>query len=216
MYRTWGYSVPPGTGASATLEPMHGTTTVGIKINEAVILAADKRATAGHLIASRRVKKIVKIDEKIAMTIAGVVADAQTLADSIRAEMKFYSITSKKTPTVKNYANLLSRILFSSKWFPYMVQLIVGGYDTAPRLFALDWYGSVLEEEKFTSTGSGSPIAYGVLEDGYRDDMSVEEAVELARKAVTAATRRDSASGDGVDVFIITNKGIEERTLKLG
>ncbi|MCE4606912.1 MAG: archaeal proteasome endopeptidase complex subunit beta [Desulfurococcales archaeon] len=196
------------------MEPFHGTTTVGIKIADAVVLAADKRATAGHLIASRTVKKIVKITDNVAMTIAGVVADAQALADTVRAEMEYYSITAKTKPKVKNYANLLARILFSSKWFPYIVQLIVGGYDDSPRIYSLDWYGSVLEEESFTSTGSGSPIALGVLEEGYRSGMSVNEAIELAKKAVKAATMRDSASGDGVDIVIIEKSGSRELTVK--
>jgi proteasome beta subunit len=195
-------------------EPFHGTTTVGIKVRDGVVLAADKRATAGHLIASRTVKKIVRITDNVAMTIAGVVADAQSLADTVRAEMEYYSISSKVKPKVRNYANLLARILFSSKWFPYIVQLIVGGYDDSPRLYTLDWYGSILEEDTFTSTGSGSPIAFGVLEDEYKEDMSIEEAVELAKKAVRAATRRDSASGDGVDVLIIRRNGSEELTIR--
>ena len=200
--------------ATKTPEPFHGTTTVGIKVKDGVVLAADKRATAGHLIASRTVKKIVKITDNVAMTIAGVVADAQSLADTVKAEMEYYSISSKVKPKVRNYANLLARILFSSKWFPYIVQLIVGGYDDSPRLYTLDWYGSILEEDAFTSTGSGSPIAFGVLEEGYNENMSIDEAVELARKAVRAATRRDSASGDGVDVLIITRDGSKELTIK--
>ncbi|MEB3756839.1 MAG: archaeal proteasome endopeptidase complex subunit beta [Desulfurococcales archaeon] len=212
MLETWGNEL--NYAKKPSIEPFHGTTTVGIKTTDAVILAADKRATAGHLIASRTVKKIVKITDNVAMTIAGVVADAQTLADTVRAEMEYYSITAKTKPKVKNYANLLARILFSSKWFPYVVQLIVGGYDESPRIYSLDWYGSILEEESFTSTGSGSPIALGVLEEGYRDDMSTDEAIELAKKAIKAAVMRDSASGDGVDVVVIEKSGLRELTVK--
>jgi proteasome beta subunit len=199
---------------TAKMEPFHGTTTVGMKTDKAIILAADKRATAGHLIASRTVKKIVKITDNVAMTIAGVVADAQALADTVRAEMEYYSITAKTRPKVKNYANLLARILFSSKWFPYVVQLIVGGYDDSPRLYSLDWYGSILEEDSFTSTGSGSPIALGVLEESYKKNMSIDEAIELAKKAIKAATLRDSASGDGVDIIVIEKGGARELTAK--
>ncbi|MCE4615424.1 MAG: archaeal proteasome endopeptidase complex subunit beta [Desulfurococcales archaeon] len=196
------------------MELFHGTTTIGIKASEAIVLAADKRATAGHLIASRTVKKIVKITDNVAMTIAGVVADAQSLADTVRAEMEYYSITAKTRPKVKNYASLLARILFSSKWFPYIVQLIVGGYDDSPRLYSLDWYGSILEEDSFTSTGSGSPIALGVLEEGYRNNINVDEAIELAKKSIKAATMRDSASGDGIDVIVIEKNGSRELTVK--
>ncbi|MCE4617201.1 MAG: archaeal proteasome endopeptidase complex subunit beta [Desulfurococcales archaeon] len=194
-------------------EPRHGTTTVGIKLKEHVILAADKRATAGHFIASRSVKKIVKIDEHVAMTISGVVADAQTLADYVRFQIRLLSREAKIAPTVKMYATFLSRILFESKIMPFIVQLIVGGYDGKPRLYTLDLLGSVIEEE-YTATGSGSPVALGVLEDGYSEDLSLDEAVELAKRAVKTATLRDSASGDGVDVVIIGRGLYEEKTLR--
>jgi len=194
-------------------EPRHGTTTVGLRLREHVILAADKRATAGHFIASRGVKKIVRIDEHVAMTISGVVADAQTLADYVRFQIRLLSREAKMVPTVKMYATFLSRILFESKMFPFIVQLIVGGFDGAPRLYTLDLLGSVIEEE-YTATGSGSPVALGVLEDGYTPDLGVEEAVELAKRAVKTATLRDSASGDGVDVVVIGRDTYEEMTLR--
>ncbi|MEB3779145.1 MAG: archaeal proteasome endopeptidase complex subunit beta [Desulfurococcales archaeon] len=181
---------------------LHGTTTVGIIAGDKVILAADKRATAGMLIASRTVKKIVRLTDYSAMTMSGLVADAQALAEIIRGETRLYELTNGAKLSVRGIATLLSNILFSSKWFPYIVQLIVGGYDTKPRLYTLDPYGSVTEE-RYTATGSGSPVAYGVLEESYRDDLSVDEAVEIAARAIRSAILRDAATGDGVDVAII-------------
>ncbi len=189
---------------------IHGTTTVGLIASDNVILAADKRATAGTLIASRRVKKIVKITDRAAMTVSGLVADAQTLADILREEARFYELTNGVKLTIKGLATLLSNILFSSKWFPYLVQLIMGGYDVKPRLYTLDPYGS-LTEDNFTATGSGSPVAYGVLEDYYREDLSIDEAIEIAKKALKSAILRDSATGDGIDVVIIGKDKYEER-----
>ncbi|MGB9831212.1 MAG: archaeal proteasome endopeptidase complex subunit beta [Fervidicoccus fontis] len=188
---------------------LHGTTTVGLIAKDAVILAADRRATAGTFIAHRKTRKILKITDKMALTTAGLVADAQVLADWLNTQMNYLTITKKQPVTVREAAHLLSLLLYRYKLFPFYVQLILGGYDTAPRLFSLDLYGSLVEE-KYTSTGSGSPIAIGVLEDGYRENMSPEEARKLAVKAVQMALKRDSATGDGVDSVIITSEGIKE------
>ncbi len=188
---------------------LHGTTTVGLIAGDYVVLAADKRATAGTMIASRRVKKIVRITDYTAMTISGLVADAQNLADIVREESRYYHLSTGVKLSVRGIATLLANILFSSKFFPYIVQLIVGGYDVKPRLYVLDLYGSITEE-KFAATGSGSPVAYGVLEEYYRDDITVEEAIDVAKKAIRTAILRDSATGDGIDVVIIGKNKYEE------
>ncbi|MEM0340056.1 MAG: archaeal proteasome endopeptidase complex subunit beta [Acidilobaceae archaeon] len=187
-----------------------GTTTVGLVARDAVVLAADKRATAGHMIASRRVKKIVKVTDYAAITLAGLVADAQVLADILSLEAKRYELETGARMSIKGMATLLSTILFSYKWFPFLVQIIVGGYDVKSRLYILDPFGGVTEE-LFAATGSGSPIAYGVLEEHYRNDMNLEEAIKLAVSAVRSAVMRDSASGDGVDVAVITKNGYDEK-----
>ncbi|MCE4625291.1 MAG: archaeal proteasome endopeptidase complex subunit beta [Desulfurococcales archaeon] len=189
---------------------LHGTTTVGLIAGDYVVLAADKRATAGTLIASRRVKKIVKITDYSAMTISGLVADAQNLADIVREESRYYALMTGVRLSVKGIATLLANILFSSKFFPYIVQLIVGGYDVKPRIYVLDLYGSITEE-KYAATGSGSPVAYGVLEEMYRDDLTLDEAIDIARKAIRTAILRDSATGDGIDVVIIGKDKYEEK-----
>ncbi len=204
MYPDWG-----GPGGKA-IKAIHGTTTVGLIAGDYTILAADKRATAGMLIASRTVKKIVKLTDYSAMTVSGLVADAQALAELVREETRLYELSNGVRLSVRGIATLLSNLLFSSKWFPYLVQLIVGGYDTRPRLYTLDPYGS-LTEEVYTATGSGSPVAYGVLEDSYREDLSLEDAVKVAASAVRSAIRRDVATGDGVDVVIIGRNMYEER-----
>ncbi len=200
--------------AQALERALKGTTTVGIRSNKAVILAADKRATAGNFIVHKRVNKVLKVSDYLAITTAGLVADAQVLVDIMRVHLKQYEYTFGKRMSIKAAATYLSNILHSARLYPYIVQLLVGGYDTEPRLYSLDWYGSVAEET-FLVTGSGSPMAVGVIEAEYREDMDVEELVKLALKAVYAATRRDTASGEGVDVAIITKEGIEMRNYKL-
>jgi len=185
---------------------LHGTTTVGLVVKDGVVLAADRRATAGTFIAHRQTRKIILVDSRLAITTAGLVADAQVLADYLSNQIRYYTLTSKHPFTVKAAASFLSAVLYSYKFFPFIVQLLVGGYDTAPRLYSLDWFGSVLEE-RYTATGSGSPIALGVIEEGYSEDLSVESARELAVRAVRMALRRDAATGDGVDSVVITKEG---------
>ena len=190
----------------------HGTTTVGILVKDGVVLAADKRATAGYYVAHKHVKKIVPVDDKIVITTAGLVADAQMLVNWIRTEIMYYKLSQKKPMKVRSVTTLLANVLFSnSRFYPYIVQLLVGGYDDAPRLFNLDWFGS-MTEEKYVATGSGSPIALGVIEDGYTEALSIDEAEKLAVRAVASALRRDTATGNGIDVAIVTKDGVREKT----
>ncbi len=186
------------------------TTTVGLVVEDGVVLGADKRATAGFMIASRKVKKIVRLTDYAAMTLSGLVADAQVLAEAVREEAKLYEMSTGRRLSVKGLATLLSNILFSSKWFPFLVQLMVGGYDEKPRLYVLDLFGSITEE-RYAATGSGSPLALGVLEERYDDKLSIEEASKIAALAIRSAVLRDAASGDGADILVITGKGFEER-----
>ncbi|MCD6323490.1 MAG: archaeal proteasome endopeptidase complex subunit beta [Desulfurococcales archaeon] len=187
---------------------MHGTTTVGLKIRDAVILAADKRASQGYYVAHKKVKKIVKIDDHVAMTTAGLVADAQMLASHLSLISRKYRIENNARISIKALASYLSILLNSSKYFPYEVQLLIGGYDSAPRLYALTWFGDLFEEN-YTVTGSGSPVAVGVLETGFSEDLSVDEAVELAVKAVRSAIKRDVFTGEAVDVAVIDKEGVK-------
>ncbi|MHA1594441.1 MAG: archaeal proteasome endopeptidase complex subunit beta [Candidatus Baldrarchaeia archaeon] len=187
-----------------------GTTTVGLICNGGVILATESRATMGYLIASERAAKIHKITDRIAMTIAGTVADAQQLVRLVRANINLKMLETEHEASVRSVTHLTAALLFQNRLFPYITQLIVGGIDSeGPHLFSLDPLGSVIEEDKFTATGSGSVIAYGVLEDGYRDGMSIEEGVELAKRAIKAARKRDAASGGKIQVAIITKDGIK-------
>ncbi len=187
---------------------IHGTTTVGLRVKDGVVLAADKRASQGYYIAHKRVKKIVAIDDRLAMTTAGLVADAQILASHLSMVAKRYKLEYGIPMSVKALASYLALILNSSKYFPYEVQLLLGGYDIEPHLYAFTWFGDYFEE-KYTVTGSGSQVAVGVLESKYREDLSVDDAVNIAVKAVRSAIRRDVFTGEAIDVAVITEKGIK-------
>ncbi|MBI2546957.1 MAG: archaeal proteasome endopeptidase complex subunit beta [Candidatus Aenigmarchaeota archaeon] len=188
-----------------------GTTTLGIVCKDGAILAAESKATLGYLIASKESEKIMQLEDHIAMTIAGSSGDAESLARYMKAELKIFSIENQRKISVKGAATLLSNILQGSKYYPYYVQLIVGGYDsTGAHVLTLDPLGSIEEERKFFSTGSGSPMALGVLEDAFKEGMSVDEASKLAMRAIKAAIERDIGSGGkALDIATITKDGIK-------
>lgn len=188
-----------------------GTTTVGLVCKDGVVLAAEKKSTMGYLVASKESEKILPVDDHIAITTAGVSGDAQTLARYLRAELKLFSLQNQRKIGVKGAATLLANILQGNKFFPFYVQIILAGYDdSGPVIYSLDAIGGTEEEKKFFSTGSGSPIALGVLEDSYKDGLSVEDGSKIALRSVKAAIERDIASGGkAIDVAVINKSGIK-------
>ncbi|MEM0030886.1 MAG: proteasome subunit beta [Desulfurococcaceae archaeon] len=194
------------------------TTTVGLVIGDHVVLAADKRATAGATIYHKNVKKIAKITDRVALTISGLVADAQFLIENAKYLVKEYEASTGKSMSIRSLASALSTILSSYlRVYPFIVQILIGGNDDVEgaTLYYLDLYGT-LTREKYMATGSGSPVAFGVLEEGYKSSMNLNEAIDLAVKAVTAALTRDGFSGEGVDVLVIGKSGVVlEKTIQL-
>jgi len=190
---------------------MTGTTTVGLVFAGGVILATEKRATMGYMIASKRAKKVYQIADRIGMTIAGGVGDAQQLTRIITVECNLYQIRRSRTITVGAASTLLSNYLNQNRYMPYYVQLLVGGIDEhGPSVYSVDAMGGATKEEDIVSTGSGSPMAYGVLEDRYSPNMKEEEAIELAVRALKAAMKRDAGSGEGIHVVVITKDKYQE------
>lgn len=191
-------------------EKKTGTTTVGIKAKDGVVLAADTQASLGNMVETLNIRKILPITERIAITTAGSVGDVQALARMLEAQARYYQFTWGRPMTTRAMANLLSNILNENKWFPYMVQILIGGYVDEPELASLDALGGLVFE-KYTATGSGSPFAIAIIEDGYKEDMSVEEAKELAVRAVRTAGKRDVYTGERkVQVVSITKEGMLE------
>jgi proteasome beta subunit len=190
----------------ALKKAFHGTTTTGIVCKDGVVLATDKRATSGSFIASKTVNKIYKIGNHLASTMAGRVADAQSIMDVIRAEAALFEIEYERSMPVKAASNLMANILFGSRFFPYYIQTIVAGVDDeGSHAFNLDFFGSIIRED-YICTGSGSPIAYAIIEENYHEDITVEEALAVLIRAVNAAMNRDSASGDGFNAVKITRE----------
>ncbi|HDI07158.1 MAG TPA: archaeal proteasome endopeptidase complex subunit beta [Candidatus Bathyarchaeota archaeon] len=193
---------------------LRGTTTIGVTCKDGVILSSDTRVTMGTFIAHKKGKKIYQIDDHLAMTISGTVADAQWTVDILKANAQLYKLNQGRPMPVKAAARLISNLLFSARYAPLLTQILVGGVDDAgPHVFMLDPFGS-LTEEKCVATGSGSPIAYGVLEDKFKEDMSVSEALPVIVRAVNSAMKRDSASGDSFDVAVISKEGYRELSVE--
>ncbi len=192
-----------------------GATTVGIKGNDFVILASERRMSYGGYILSRSIRKVFKIADKLGVAFAGLFADMQALAKYLEAEVKFYELTLEKPMKVRSAAKILSIILYSQKYMPYLSETLVGGMDLeGPHLFVLDPLGSLVEDN-YAAIGSGAPIAIGIIESNYDKVKNVEEAKKLAYGAIKAAAERDSSSGDGVDIITITKDGIYEEYLRL-
>jgi proteasome beta subunit len=189
---------------------LKGTTTVGVVCSDGVILASDTRVTMGMFIAHKQGKKIYRIDQHIAMTISGSVADAQQVVDILTANAQLYRMNFGRPMPVKSAARLVANLLFSSRYAPLIAQVLIGGVDdTGPHVFSLDPLGS-LTEEKCVATGSGSPVAYGVLEDRFREGASTKELMPTVVHAVKAAMKRNTASGDSFDVAVINEAGYHE------
>jgi len=186
---------------------LHGTTTVGIKAKDGVVLCADMRASAGYFIANNNTMKIQKIDDHAGMTMAGGVADAQNITDILRYHANLHRIQKQEPIPIKSLTRLTSLIFQQNRGYPFIADILVGGYDKqGPALYNIDMFGSA-EEKTYVTTGSGSPVAYGLLEEEYHKDISVEDAKVLALRAVKAAITRNIGTGDGINISIIDKNG---------
>jgi proteasome beta subunit len=184
-----------------------GTTTLAIACADGVVLATEKRATMGHLIGHKNAQKLYAVDNHMALTTAGLVGDAQMLARHLQAQATLYRLKRDQPMPVRGAATLLGNILNHSKFQPYWVQLILGGYDhRGGSVYSVDAAGGAIEET-WTTSGSGSPFVYGVLEDRMEEGVKVKEAIDLAIRGLNAAMRRDAASGNGMDVAVVDGKG---------
>ena len=186
---------------------LHGTTTVGIKVKDGVVLCADMRASAGYFIANNNTMKIQKIDNHAGMTMAGGVADAQNITDILRYHANIHRMQKGEPIQIKSLTRLTSLIFHQNRGYPFIADIIVGGYDKqGAALYNIDMFGSV-EEKTYVTTGSGSPVAYGLLEEEHNENLSIDDAKVIALRAVKAAITRNIGTGDGINVAIIDKDG---------
>ena len=191
-----------------------GATTVGIVCSEGVILASEKRVSYGHMVVSHVGKKVFKMSNRIGAACAGLVSDMQILIREVEAYTNLFNLDTGRVIPVKSAAKLMSNLLFNRRLFPLITQTIVGGMDEeGASIYVLDVLGSLIPD-KYAAVGSGASIAVGVLEEGYKENMSLKEAEGLITRAIKSAINRDVMSGDGIDILLITKEGTEEKTIK--
>jgi proteasome beta subunit len=191
-----------------------GATTVGVVCQDGIILASEKRVSYGFFIASKGGKKVFKITDTIGAACAGLVSDMQVLVRDVEANANLFSMDVGRKISVRAAAKLMSNILFNRRMMPLITQTIVGGVDDdGPSLWVLDVLGSVLPDD-YAVVGTGTEIAIAVIEENYRKDLKVAEAKDLVTRAIKSAISRDTMSGDGIDMLIITKHGMTEESVK--
>ncbi|MCE9652254.1 MAG: proteasome subunit beta [Nitrosarchaeum sp.] len=193
---------------------MPGATAVGITFKDGIVLASEKRIAFGNFLVSKSSKKTFSITAKVGAACAGLVADMQILTLQIAALAKIRKMELKREVPPNTVAKMMSNMMYERRYFPLLTQVIVGGVVEKPILYTLDPLGSVLPDD-YAAVGTGAEMALGVLDPQFKPNMTQEEAVDLAKRSVRAAALRDSASGDGLDILIITKDGTKEFTEKI-
>lgn len=204
----------PSAEAQQGLAWVPGATTIGMIFSEGVILASEKRVTYGNFVMSRTSKKVFKVTDTIGVACAGLVGDMQILAKEVEAQAQLFSMDVGRNISVRAASKMLANLLFNRRYAPLITQTIVGGMDEdGASLYILDVLGSLIPD-KYAVVGSGTEIAIGVLEDGYKETLKLKEAKELVTRSIKSAINRDALSGDGIDFLIITKEGITEESAK--
>ncbi len=185
-----------------------GTTILGIVCKDGVVMAADQRATAGNIVMSKNVKKVIQINDYLVISGCGSAAEAQKIPKYLAAELKLKELRSKSRPTVKQSSSLLSNFRTSGQ----SAYLIAGfNEDGTTELYSTDPAGHITKVEDYDANfGSGMPFVLGLLERQYKKGLSVKEGVELAIESLKSSTQRDTGSGNGLEVFTITKDGIKK------
>lgn len=190
-----------------------GTTTLGIVCKDGIVMAADKRATMGHYVAKRNVDKVIPINDSMAVTIAGTVSDAQLFLKLIKAETRLNKLKLNRNNTAKEVANLIGNLTYQYLRSRGSVTAFVFGAvndDKNIELYQISPDGVVWHEQKFITTGSGGFFADSVLESKYKSNMTLEEGIQLAKEALNVSLIKDSASGNGADIFTLTKDGVKK------
>ena len=193
---------------------MPGATAIGLTYQDGVILAADKRISYGNFVVNKNTRKIFSITDQIASACAGMVADMQVLTRQVGALSKIRKLETRREMATNSAAKLMSVIMFERRYFPLLTQVIVGGVNTLPEIYTLDPLGSLLPDN-YAAVGTGAELALGLIDSEYNKNMTEDASKKLAIKAIKSSVQRDSASGDGIDILAITNKGTKEESINL-
>ena len=190
---------------------MPGATAVGITFNDGVVFASERRIVYGNFVVSKTTKKTFVITPYVGAACAGLVADMQILSLQIAALAKIRRMEIKRDVPPNTIAKMMSNMMYERRFFPLLTQVIVGGLVGKPTIYTLDPLGSILPDD-YAAVGTGAEMALGVLDPQFKKDLTEAQAVELAVKSVRAASMRDSASGDNIDVLVVNKDGAKETT----
>jgi proteasome beta subunit len=193
---------------------MPGATAIGLTYQDGVILAADKRISYGNFVVNKNTRKIFSITDQIASACAGMVADMQVLTRQVGALSKIRKLETRREMATNSAAKLMSVIMFERRYFPLLTQVIIGGVQIVPEIYTLDPLGSLLPDN-YAAVGTGAELALGLIDSEYNKNMTEDASKKLAIKAIKSSVQRDSASGDGIDILAITNKGTKEESINL-
>jgi len=193
---------------------MPGATAIGLTYLDGIILAAEKRISYGNFVVNKNTRKIFSITDQVASACAGMVADMQVLTRQVGALAKIRKLETRREMATNSVAKLMSVIMFERRYFPLLTQVIVGGVHTVPEIYTLDPLGSLLPD-KYAAVGTGAELALGLIDSEYNKNMAEDASKKLAIKAIKSSVQRDSASGDGIDILAITNKGTKEESINL-
>jgi proteasome beta subunit len=191
---------------------MPGATAVGISFSDGVTLAAEKRVSYGNFVINKHTRKIFSVTESVGAACAGMIADMQVLVRQVEALAKIRKLETRRNVATNSVAKLMSVIMFERRFFPLLTQVIVGGVETKSRIYTLDPLGSLLPDD-YAAVGTGAEMALGVLDSEYKSSLTAEQSKELALKAIRASVQRDSASGDGIDLLVITKGAQAQESL---
>ena len=194
-----------------------GTTILGIVCKDGVVMAADRQVTAGTVVMNKDKEKVMKLNDYLVFSGCGLAAATDRIKKILPAELRLKELRSRSRPTIRQAANLLSSIVYSTIRQPSMIPdqmgaLIAGiNEDGTVELYTIDPAGSIHKVKDYDANfGSGMPYSLGVLERQYKPDMTVSQGAELAVEALKSSTQRDIASGYGIDVFALTKDGIKK------
>jgi proteasome beta subunit len=191
---------------------MPGATAVGISFSDGVVLAAEKRVSYGNFVINKHTRKIFSVTESVGAACAGMIADMQVLVRQVEALAKIRKLETRRNVATNSIAKLMSVIMFERRFFPLLTQVIVGGVETKSRIYTLDPLGSLLPDD-YAAVGTGAEMALGVLDSEYKSSLTAKQSKELALKAIRASVQRDSASGDGIDLLVITKGAQAQESL---
>lgn len=195
-------------------EFMPGATVVGISYNNGVILAAEKRVSFGNFVVNKSIKKTFPVTDHVGAACAGMVADMQVLVRQVEALAKIRKLETRREVAPNSVAKLMSVIMFERRYFPLLTQVIVGGINSKPEIYTLDPLGSVLPDD-YAAVGTGAEMALGIMDAEFKPNMTEEKAKELAIRAIKSAIQRDSSSGDGIDVLVVSKTGHREESIAI-